>query len=82
MELLELLKIINDQGGQADTQAQIEALKEAMIKLHSDQAWFTSELFFFAVGLFMFFEIIEEIRWYRISKRLKKLELANALKDS
>jgi len=82
MELIELLKIINDQSNRADTQAKIEALKEAMIKINTTQAWFTGKVAICATVVFALFLIIEEIRWYKLDKRLKKLELANDMKDS
>jgi len=85
MELIELLKIINDQSSQGDTQAQIDTLTEMIQHLNDAMAnmgMFNMKLSIGIVSALGVFVIIDEIRWYKINKRIKKLELANGLKNS
>jgi len=74
MELLQLIKALGDQSSQGDMQAQIEALKEALIVISTDLTWFFVKFFMYMIVGFVVFFIINELRLQKINGRLKKAE--------
>lgn len=70
MELLELLKTLNDQSNQADVQAQIDTLRDAIVMLDAKISftWWILFLIIVAFGILNFF------CFWRLDKRLKKNE--------
>jgi len=77
MELLELLKMLNSQG----QQAQVETLREAIVLLDANIKNVDQMLFWLGLLLASCW-ILTLSLCYSFHKRLKKIELANGLKVS
>ena len=81
MELLELLKLLNSQG----QQAQVETLREAIVLLNSNNATLNFRInctFWILFVMICATLTMVVVLYEKLDKRLKKIELANGLKVS
>ena len=70
MEFVELLKILNSQTQQADTQAQIKTLHDIDVALYHG----ISLIFWLLASMIIALEILNLIMLWRFDRRLKKVE--------
>jgi len=70
MEFLQIFKALNDQGNQADIQAQLDLLKSSI----ADLLWSDVQIYFTLGICILLFSTIGAIKIYNLDKKLKVAE--------